>query len=78
MTKLQAETVMALAENGLNITRAAQSLYCHRNTVVFHVKKIKESTGKDPQDFYDMIELVQEAKRVLGFDQGGVIPHGRN
>ena len=72
MTRLQAETILALAANGLNITRASKAMYKHRNTVCFHVEQIKQSTGKDPQDFYDMIPLVEEAKRVLNYARGGI------
>lgn len=66
MNKLQAETILALAENGLNITKTAKATYRNRGTVQFHVDNIRKNTGKDPQDFYDMIELVKEARAVLG------------
>lgn len=68
MTRLQAEIIKGLAENGLSKTKTARALYRHRNTVVFHVEKVKESTGKDPMDFYDMIELEKEARQVLGYE----------
>lgn len=66
MTRMQAEVIMAMAANGLSIQRAGYAMYKHHNTVRYHAQKIMESTGKDPQDFYDMIELEKEARQVLG------------
>ena len=66
MTRLQAEVIMAMAANGLSYQRAGYAMNKHHNTVRFHAEKIRESTGKDPQDFYDMIELEKEARQVLG------------
>lgn len=68
MTKPQAEIIMGLAANGLNISRTAKATYRHRNTVCAHIRNIKESTGKNPTDFYDMIELEKEARQVLGYE----------
>lgn len=65
MTRLQAEVIMAMAENGLSYNRAADAMNKHHNTVRYHADQIRESTGKDPQDFYDMIELEKEARQVL-------------
>lgn len=65
MTRLQAEVIMAMAANGLSFLRASYAMNKHHNTVRFHAEKIRESTGKDPQDFYDMIELEKEARKVL-------------
>ena len=60
-----AEVIVALAENCLSISKAAKKIYKHRNTVVYQVEKIQRETGKNPLDFYDMLELLPIAKKVL-------------
>lgn len=65
MTKLQAEIIIALADNQMNIAEAGRKIFMHRSTVQYHVRKIFEATGKDPLDFYDMCELLPEAERTL-------------
>lgn len=65
MTQLHAEVILALADTNLKISKAAEKLYRHRNSVVFHIEQVKKTTGKDPMNFYDMVELVEAAKRVL-------------
>ena len=67
MTRLQAEIIIGLCRNGLSKSKTARALYRGRNTVLYHIQKIKESTGKDPMDFYDMIELEKKARQVLGY-----------
>lgn len=66
MTRRQAEVVMALAANGLNTTRGAKAMYMSRSGFDYHVQQIKKITGMDPQDFYDMKVLEEEATRILG------------
>lgn len=54
--------VLAIAENNMNILAASRTLYMHRNTVIFHMEKIKRTTGLDPRKFYDLVELVELSK----------------
>lgn len=65
MTRLQAQVIIALAEHDLNVVAAARSLHYHRNTLTYHMDKIKEETGKDPGKFYDLCELLLIANAVL-------------
>lgn len=65
MTILDAEVILALADNGLSATTAAQSIYRHRNTVIYHIDAIKKETGLNPLDFWDMQKLVLMAKQVM-------------
>ena len=59
LTETNIAVIIALANNGMNVSRAAKSLYfCHSN-ILYHIKKIKEKTGLDPRDFYDLCELVK-------------------
>ncbi len=65
MTKLQAEIIVALAENQLSISETARKIYLHRNTVTYHVRKVMEQTNKNPLDFYDMCDLLPVAQKIL-------------
>lgn len=65
MTKQQAEIIVALADNRLNISRAARVLFMHRTTVCYHIQRICDATGKNPVDFYDMCELLPVARQTL-------------
>lgn len=65
MTKQQAEIIVALAGNDMKISITADELYMHRNTITYHLERVKKETGKDPMNFYDLIELVETAKKVL-------------
>lgn len=64
ISKMEIKIIFALAECGLNSSRAARKLNLHRNTVVYHIGEIKNITGLDPLDFYDMVELLKRFKEV--------------
>ena len=57
MTELDKKVIIALADNRLNTTDAGIALNKHRNSVIYHVQKIKRNTGLDPMDFHDMCKL---------------------
>ena len=57
MNKHEKKVILALADNRLNTTDAAKALNLHRNTVLYHIGKIRWSTGLDPLDFHDMCNL---------------------
>lgn len=65
MTKQEAEIIVQLAENKLNAMQVARNLYLARNTVVYHITRIKDKTKKDPRDFYDMCVLLPQARKIL-------------
>ena len=69
MTTQDAEVILALADNGLSVGKAAKSTYCHHNTIRYHIEAIREKTGLDPRDFWDMQELVLMAQRTLTFKE---------
>ena len=47
----------AFIENNGNWERAARSLYCHRHTLRYRIRKIEELTGRDLSRATDRIEL---------------------
>lgn len=64
MTKQESRIIIELAKHGLSSLRAARSLNYHRNTIYYHIKKIRRDTGLDPYDFFDMQKLYPMAQEV--------------
>lgn len=62
MTKLDAQAVLTFADCNMNAAEASRRMYMHRNTVIYHLDKVKRETGLDAQNFYDLIKLVGMAK----------------
>ena len=62
MNEIDAEIILALADNNMNESETARMLYMHRNTVVYHIGKVKKLTGLDPTNFYDLHKLAQMAR----------------
>ena len=54
--------ILALAENKMNVSEVSRQLYMHRNTVAYQIERIKQLTGKDPLNFYDLYDLVLYVK----------------
>lgn len=65
MTKEDAHIVIAMANHNMNATDVARAIFVHRNTVLYHLDKVKRHTGLDPRRFYDLVELVKMAQEVL-------------
>lgn len=51
------ETLEIFLRHDLNLTRAAEALKVHRNTVIYRLDKITEIVHKDPRSFDDAVEL---------------------
>lgn len=65
MNKEDAHIVVAMANHNMNVTDVARAIFAHRNTVLYHLNKVKQQTGLDPRRFYDLVELVKIAQEVL-------------
>lgn len=65
MNKEDAHIVVAMANHNMNVTDVARTIFTHRNTVLYHLNKVKQQTGLDPRRFYDLVELVRMAQEVL-------------
>ena len=61
MNDLEARIILVMADCDMKITEVAKVMYVHRNTVVYHIDKIKRKTGLNPTKFYDLCELVKMA-----------------
>jgi carbohydrate diacid regulator len=62
LDELDFRLILSFAENNMNATDTSLDLYVHRGTVLYRIAKIKEITGLDPMNFYDLHELVKMAK----------------
>lgn len=51
-------TVRRFAACDLNARRAAESLYVHRNTVLYRLQRVAELTGLNPQELPDLMDLI--------------------
>ncbi|HDK28106.1 MAG TPA: hypothetical protein ENG48_13595 [Candidatus Atribacteria bacterium] len=51
------ETLSAFFDNNLSISKTAQAIYAHRNTLLYRLRRIKEVTGLDPKNFDDAVQL---------------------
>lgn len=66
LTKTQAEVILNLAKNNINAAATAREMFMHRNTVDYHIRMIYRNTGKNPLNFYDLLDLLPMAQKVLG------------
>lgn len=57
MKKIEIEVIKGMCSHNMRIEQVARSMYVHRNTVVYHIKQIREKTGLDATKFYDLIKL---------------------
>jgi hypothetical protein len=50
-------TVAAYVDAGFNLTRSAEVLHVHPNTVMYRLRRVKELSGRDPHDPDDLLIL---------------------
>lgn len=62
MTERQKEIIIALAENDMNQLRTSKAIYYSLTSLRYHIRKIKEQTGLDPNRFFDLAKLFAKAK----------------
>lgn len=51
------EVIKNLCDCNMNVTQTARVMFVHRNTVVYHIEKIREETNLDALRFYDLVKL---------------------
>lgn len=59
ITDVDMKVVRGFAENDMNSAKTAEALFMHRNTITYHLDKVKYVTGLNPYKFYDLVKLVQ-------------------
>jgi len=57
MNEILLDTLKAFFDNNLSISKTAQAIYTHRNTLLYRLRRIKEITGLDPKKFDDAMQL---------------------
>lgn len=51
------ETVITFFQNNLNLSRTANKLFIHRNTLIYRLEKVQKETGYNPRNFHDALTL---------------------
>jgi len=59
------ETLKAFFDNNLSISKTAQAIYVHRNTLLYRLRRVKEITGLDPKKFDDAVQLRIALKMMI-------------
>lgn len=59
-------TIREYAECDLNASRAAASLFVHRNTVLYRLQRVSEHTGLDPHLLPQLLDLITAARLMQG------------
>lgn len=62
ITPIRRAVILALADCRMRANAAARQLYLDHSCVLYHIKIIKNITGKDARNFYDLVELVRMVK----------------
>ena len=62
MSEIENSIILSFAENDMSATETARNLNYHRNTIIYHLRRIRNKYGLDPQRFFDLVELVKIAK----------------
>ncbi|WLV24028.1 sugar diacid recognition domain-containing protein [Aciduricibacillus chroicocephali] len=64
------ETVEIFLRENLNIGKCAETMFVHRNSLNYRLKKVRELTGYDPRVFHDALtlQLAIWAQRLNGLD----------
>jgi sugar diacid utilization regulator len=59
LTPLDKEIIKGMADHNMDMAAVGRGLYMHRNTVVYHVERVKRETGLNARKFYDLAELLE-------------------
>ena len=65
LTKTERETLLLMANNGMNVTRVARAGFSNRTHIYEHLRNIKLKTGVDPMDFWGLLKrlmMIREEK----------------
>lgn len=62
LTEKEKEAIIAYADSNMNGSRTGKKIFLHRNSVYYRLRNVKEKTGLDPFNFYDLVKLVYRIK----------------
>lgn len=63
------ETLKTFFDNNLSISKTAQVIYVHRNTLLYRLRRVKEITGLNPKKFDDAVQL-RIALKMMTYQEG--------
>lgn len=58
VTPFRQKVILAFADCNMSGNAAAKKLFIDRSCVSYHINRIKAITGKDPRNFWDLVDLV--------------------
>ena len=58
-TELDIKTLVEFANNNMDLSKTARKLFLSRTAAAYHLEKIKNKTGLDPLNFYDLVQLLK-------------------
>ena len=59
-----AKILRAFADANMNATKAAEMAFMHRNTLVYHLRRIYARTGFNPFEFDDLMVLLGYVEKI--------------
>ena len=73
LTAAEKETLLLMADNGMNVSRAADEIHYSRKTIYDRLRNVKAKTGIDPTDFWGLhrlLTLIEMEKEERDADKG--------
>lgn len=64
MSELHKEIILTFISCNMNTSKTAKVLHLHRNTVTYHLHRIKKATGLDPYNFWELVKLMKLAEEI--------------
>lgn len=59
LTDTDIECIKSYADANMSAAEAGRKMFLHQNTVKSHLDSIKDKTGLNPRNFYDLIKLLE-------------------
>lgn len=60
LSDMDKRIIRLMAKHSMCLAAVADEMYCHGNTVRYHVDIIRRDTGKDASQFYDLVSLLHD------------------
>lgn len=58
LSETDIQVVIAFADSNMRPSVAAKKTFLCRNSILYHLARVKQKTGLDPFQFYDLVELM--------------------
>ena len=62
LDKRDFQIICALAESNMNVSKVSRDMFLDRDSVTYHLNKIKRLTGRYPRNFYDLYWFISHMK----------------